>query len=291
MILYFSRSHFSPSSSYLLHRWNSRTREPGCVNLWLSLSGAITTSHHRHVSLTNETLEQNGLSVLTCDSLFQAQSQVVVVMSPPQMELSDKRAKILLGLGATQLIIGILEVFFNIGANVMFAHVFHYTGAGYWCGAFVSHGFLHHSDVIMGTVASQISSLTIVYSTVYSGANQRKHQNGWANSREADDLRRHRAHYDVIICNGWVCRGKKHSDGKTNGEMNAFCNIIREIILERLAWGNVFKWRFVCQHRYQGQGQVTCKQQCLCDVIICPCPWYLHLAHTSPQMLSITMTS
>ena len=97
-------------------------------------------------------------------------------MSPPQMELSDKRAKILLGLGATQVIIGILEVLFNIGANVMFAHVVHYTGAGYWCGAFVSHGFLHYSYVIMGTMACQITSLTLVYSTVYSGADQRKHQ-------------------------------------------------------------------------------------------------------------------
>ena len=28
----------------------------------------------------------------------------------------------------------------------------------------------------MGTIASQITSLTIVYSTVYSGADQRKHQ-------------------------------------------------------------------------------------------------------------------
>ena len=34
----------------------------------------------------------------------------------------------------------------------------------------------HYCDVIMGTVASQITSLTIVYSTVYSGADQRKHQ-------------------------------------------------------------------------------------------------------------------
>ena len=35
---------------------------------------------------------------------------------------------------------------------------------------------LHYSDVIMGAMASQITSLTIVYSTVYSGADQRKHQ-------------------------------------------------------------------------------------------------------------------
>ena len=34
----------------------------------------------------------------------------------------------------------------------------------------------YYSDVIIGTVASQITSLTIVYSSVYSGTDQRKHQ-------------------------------------------------------------------------------------------------------------------
>ena len=34
----------------------------------------------------------------------------------------------------------------------------------------------HYNDVIMNAMASQITSLTIVYSTVYSGADQRKHQ-------------------------------------------------------------------------------------------------------------------
>ena len=34
----------------------------------------------------------------------------------------------------------------------------------------------HYNDVIMGTIASQITSLAIVYSTVYSEAYQRKHQ-------------------------------------------------------------------------------------------------------------------
>ena len=35
----------------------------------------------------------------------------------------------------------------------------------------------HYSDVIMSTMTSKISSLTIVHSTVYSGADHRKHQN------------------------------------------------------------------------------------------------------------------
>ena len=34
----------------------------------------------------------------------------------------------------------------------------------------------HYIDVIMSSTASQITSLTIVYSNVYSGADQRKHQ-------------------------------------------------------------------------------------------------------------------
>ena len=36
--------------------------------------------------------------------------------------------------------------------------------------------FLHYNDVIMITIASQITRLTSVYSTVYSDADQRKHQ-------------------------------------------------------------------------------------------------------------------
>ena len=34
----------------------------------------------------------------------------------------------------------------------------------------------HYNDVIMSVMASQITSLTIIYSTVYSGEDQRKHQ-------------------------------------------------------------------------------------------------------------------
>ena len=34
----------------------------------------------------------------------------------------------------------------------------------------------HYSDVMMGAMSSQITSLSIVYSTDYSGADQRKHQ-------------------------------------------------------------------------------------------------------------------
>ena len=38
------------------------------------------------------------------------------------------------------------------------------------------HNCIHYIDVVMTTVASQITSLTVVYWIVYSGAYQRKHQ-------------------------------------------------------------------------------------------------------------------
>ena len=41
---------------------------------------------------------------------------------------------------------------------------------------YVQHQHLHHNDIIMSAMASQITSLTIVYSIAYLGADQRKHQ-------------------------------------------------------------------------------------------------------------------
>ena len=47
--------------------------------------------------------------------------------------------------------------------------------AGNWC-AWENLPMCHYNEVIMSAITSQITSLTIVYSTVYSGADQRKHQ-------------------------------------------------------------------------------------------------------------------
>ena len=48
----------------------------------------------------------------------------------------------------------------------------------YLCNGYVFAAVLphHYDDVIMTMLASQITSLTVVYSIVYSGVNQRKHQ-------------------------------------------------------------------------------------------------------------------
>ena len=42
--------------------------------------------------------------------------------------------------------------------------------------ALLSSHYFHYSDVILGAIASQITGVTIVYSTVYSGSYQRKDQ-------------------------------------------------------------------------------------------------------------------
>ena len=50
------------------------------------------------------------------------------------------------------------------------------TAVTMWANHFSYTVQIHYSDLKMGTIASQITSLAIVYSTVYSDADQRKHQ-------------------------------------------------------------------------------------------------------------------
>ena len=52
-------------------------------------------------------------------------------------------------------------------------HGIHWVAVNCWIPTVCT---LHYDDVMMGAIASQITSLTIVYSTVHSGADQRKHQ-------------------------------------------------------------------------------------------------------------------
>ena len=70
-----------------------------------------------------------------------------------------------------------------------------------------------YGDVIMGAIASQITSLTIVYSTVYSGADQKKYQSSaslayvrgihrWAvNSQHKSPVTRKMFPFDDVIMN------------------------------------------------------------------------------------------
>ena len=73
----------------------------------------------------------------------------------------------------------------------------------------------HYNDVIMTTMASQITSLTVVYSTVYSDANQRKHQSS-ASLAFAWGIHRDR----------WIPRTKGQLRGKCFHLMTSSCSSV-----------------------------------------------------------------
>ena len=58
-----------------------------------------------------------------------------------------------------------------MGFPVLLRHLYIESGP-----RFESIEMSHYNDVIMSVMVSQITSLTIVYSPVYSGADQRKHR-------------------------------------------------------------------------------------------------------------------
>ena len=78
---------------------------------------------------------------------------------------------------------------------------------------------VHYNDAIIGVIASQITSLKIVYSIVYSDADQRKHQSsaslafvrgihrGPVNSPHKWPATRKMFPFDDVIMLGWVSEG------------------------------------------------------------------------------------
>ena len=84
----------------------------------------------------------------------------------------------------------------------------------------------HYDDVIMTTIASQITSLTSVYSTVYSDADQRKHQSS-ASLAFVWGIHRGR----------WIPRTKGQLRGKCFHLMTSSC-----ICVTRPRWVNIF-WK------------------------------------------------
>ena len=94
----------------------------------------------------------------------------------------------------------------------------------------------HYSHVIMGTMASQINSLTIVYSTVYSGADQRKHQSSASLAFVPGDLPAQMASNAENVSIWW-----RHHDmskptnirAQTNTTRHGRVNIFMCIVLER----------------------------------------------------------
>ena len=90
----------------------------------------------------------------------------------------------------------------------------------------------HYNDVIMSAITSQITSLTIVYSTVYSDADQRKHQRAAQMASYAENVSiwwcRH-ALWDITVT--WY----EHAHFKTK------CTVRGHVDLANLGfvlWGN-----------------------------------------------------
>ena len=73
----------------------------------------------------------------------------------------------------------------------------------------------HYTDFIMTTMASQITSLTVVYSTVYSDADQRKHQSS-ASLAFVGGIHRDR----------WIPHTKGQLHGKCFHSMMSSCNLL-----------------------------------------------------------------
>ena len=81
--------------------------------------------------------------------------------------INDAHGFVCRGCGTSSLFVGYGSL--SVDYRYVFIRIMKTSWHGY--------GFrIHYDDVIMGTMASQITSLKIVYSTVYSDADQRKHQ-------------------------------------------------------------------------------------------------------------------
>ena len=105
----------------------------------------------------------------------------------------------------------------------------------------------HYTNVIMDSIASHITSLTIVYSTVYTGVDQRKHQSsaslafvwrihrGPVNSpHKGPVMRKMFPIYDgITYCkeNNWNVNKEEHISIRESGTENALCKIMLILFL------------------------------------------------------------
>ena len=108
----------------------------------------------------------------------------------------------------------------------------------------------HYSDVIMGTIEYQITSLTIVYSAVYWGADQRKHQSsaslafmrgthrGPVNSPHKWPVTRKMFPFDDVIMRH-ICITRPHSSPSQHW-LKDWLTIVFQLEQLNYAWMNYF---------------------------------------------------
>ena len=112
----------------------------------------------------------------------------------------------------------------------------------------------HYNDVIMTTVASQITSLTIVYSAVYSDAEQRKHQSSASlafvrvNSPHKWPVTRKMFPFDDVIMSPlnerWQCSliYSEYCHSHTRSWTDVVCGVVIGWRLVRLGWNRHNWW-------------------------------------------------
>ena len=127
---------------------------------------------------------------------------------------------------------------------------------------------IHYCDVIMGAIASQITSLTVVYSTVYWDADQRKHQ---SSASLAFVRGIHRSSNAENISIWW----RHHVDNITTTKRRAYFmvyTVLAVLIHDSCA-----------RSRYQGQGQVIASHS-ICGMYLLVPALDTCFRHTRPYM-------
>ena len=85
----------------------------------------------------------------------------------------------------------------------------------------------HDNDIIMSVMASQITSLTIVYSTVYSGTDQRKHQSSTS----------------LAFCKGnSPVTGEFHTQRASNKEKVSIMELLPPVLYVLFWMGCIMNW-------------------------------------------------
>ena len=120
----------------------------------------------------------------------------------------------------------------------------------WWLTANVVICLAHYCDVIMGAVASQITSLTIVYSTVYSDADQSKHQSSASlafvrspvNSPHKWPVTQKMFPFDDVIMNSECCHLSTRS-----GPPPLVMSAVNDCKLAKLDWNKIQSQK-TCSH-------------------------------------------
>ena len=106
-------------------------------------------------------------------------------------------------------------------------------------------GQTHYNDVIMGATASQTTSFTNVYSTVYSGADQRKHQSSaslafvWEKASNAENVSIWWRHHMRAMSVSWNDNTPRYFARSHTAILISWCGPINENVFEII---NSFKF-------------------------------------------------